>query len=113
MIHKFSNWGYEANWYSYPRKRFPYLGNPAKGRALLTTASFESFWEYGTIVSNASRRDPAPWMNLKNVASPGSIWYWLNENDCNIDYAKGLLILALIISKQRLLKKTSGVELNF
>ena len=72
-----------------PRKRFPYLGDPAKGHALLTTASREDYWEYGTIVSNISNRNPAPWMN-NDVKSPGSIWYWLNENDCNLDYAKGL-----------------------
>eukprot|EP00111_Clytia_hemisphaerica_P010409 TCONS_00030414-protein len=87
LIHKFSDWAYEANWYSSPQKRFPYLGDPSKGRALLTTASYVDYWEYGTIISNISNRNPAPWMN-DNVKSPGSIWYWLNENDCNIDYAK-------------------------
>ena len=89
LIHKFSDWKYEADWYSAPRKRFPYLGDASKGQALLTTASYSNWWSFGTIVANQSGRFvPAKWMNF-NVSSPGSIWYWINENDCNADYQRG------------------------
>ena len=89
LIHKFSDWAYEANWYSAPRKRFPYLGDPSKGQALLTTARNVDYWSFGTIVANQSDwYVPARWMN-SYMRSPGVVWYWINENDCNADYQKG------------------------
>uniref|UniRef100_A0A7M6DPA1 Uncharacterized protein n=1 Tax=Clytia hemisphaerica TaxID=252671 RepID=A0A7M6DPA1_9CNID len=88
MIQQFSVWAYEENWWSKPRKRFPYLGRPEKFKALLTTASYDLYTEWGTIIANTSdNKIPARWI-YPDMTSPGSIWYWLNENDCNLDYGK-------------------------
>ena len=93
LIKKFSDWKYEINWYSNPRKRFPYLGRASSGKALLTTATHDDYTEYGTIIANTSEgRIPAKWMRNK-MQSPGVVWYWLNENDCNLDYGKGLFCI--------------------
>ena len=71
LIQKFSDWTYEINWYSNPRKRFPYLGRASSGKALLTTATYDDYTEYGTIIANNSEgRIPAKWMKNK-MQSPG------------------------------------------
>ena len=95
MIQQFSQWNYEKNWYSNPRKRMPYLGNPQNSKALLTTATYDDYFEWGSIIANKSDgKIPAKWMN-PHMQGPGAIWYWLNENDCDPDYRKSMLFKAL------------------
>jgi len=44
--------------------------------------------EYGTIIADKTDGEvPAKWM-YNEMASPGVIWYWVNENDCYSDYKK-------------------------
>jgi len=89
LLEKFSDWKYETDWWSHPRKRFPYLGRPENGKALLTTASYDDYTEWGTIIADGSDGEvPAKWM-AGEMESPGVIWYWVNENDCDGDYRKG------------------------
>ena len=91
-------------WYNHPRDRLPYLGSPSKNNALLTTASNDDYWEYGTIISNTisnalrkhGNMEPAPWI-YPVMKSPGHIWYWINENDCTPDKQKGIDLPELIL----------------
>ena len=64
------------------------IGRISKGRAMLTTAKNDDYFESGTICAGDSKGyRPARWVNTNS--SPGRIWYWLNENDCDSDYKKG------------------------
>ena len=88
LLKKFGKWNYEKDSWSNPRKRMPYLGRPEKNKALLTTATHDDYTEWGTIVAGKSdNKIPAKWM-YPTMESPGVIWYWINENDCNADYKK-------------------------
>lgn len=70
----------------------PYLGRSEMCKALLTTADYDDYFEWGTIISDESENHvPAKWM-YTNMASPGVVWYWLNENDCQSDLARGKCI---------------------
>lgn len=72
----------------------PYIALSGKDDALLTTAYWDFDREYGTIIANESHgRIPAMWI-YRDMPSPGAIWYWLNENDCDPDYRKSKLIYA-------------------
>ena len=93
MLEKFSEWEYDTDWWGRPAKRFPYLGRPENGKALLTTASNDNYADWGTIIANQSDDYvPAKWMSGE-MKSPGLIWYWVNENDCDRDYRKSLFLL--------------------
>lgn len=88
LLKKFDDWAYEKDWWSHPKKRMPYLGRESQGKALLTTANYDDYAEWGTIIAFKSGGDlPAHWMHSE-MKSPNSIWYWLNENDCDVDYKK-------------------------
>ena len=64
------------------------LGRTSTGRAMLTTARHDDYFESGTICAGESKGyRPARWVNTN--WNPGRIWYWLNENDCDRDYEKG------------------------
>jgi len=67
----------------------PWLGDPSHNRALLTTSGSDDSNEAGTICANESPdyNKPARWI-LYEMSSPGKIWYWINENDCDSDYKK-------------------------
>ena len=77
------------------------IGRISKGRAMLTTAKHDDYCESGTICAGDSKGyRSARWVNTNS--SPGRIWYWLNENDCDGDYKKGrnmLIPFSLHISK--------------
>ena len=62
------------------------IGRVSKGRALLTTADYDDYFESGSICENVTTNKPARWVNTNY--SPGRIWYWLNENDCDSSYRK-------------------------
>ena len=63
-------------------------GRISKGQAFLTTAKHDDYYESGTIRAGHSKGyRPARWVDTNS--SPGRIWYWLNENDCDSDYKKG------------------------
>ena len=63
-------------------------GRISKGRAMLTTAANDDYYESETICARDSKGSrPARWVSTNS--SPGRIWYWLNENDCDSDYKKG------------------------
>ena len=90
LIQEFSDWNYNAAWWGGPCKRMPYLEmSKDKHVGLLTTASYSDYFEYGTIVSNLSDNEPSKWINSK-MPNPGVIWYWVNENDCDAKYTKGM-----------------------
>ena len=78
-----------------------YIGRISKGRAMLTTAKYDDYYELGTICAGDSKGyRPTKWVDSNS--SPGRIWYWLNENDCDGDYKKGrnmLIPFSLHISK--------------
>ena len=64
-----------------------YIGRISKGRAMLTTAKHDDYYESGTICTGDSKGyKPARWVDTNS--SPGRIWYWLNENDWDGDYKK-------------------------
>ena len=62
--------------------RMPYIGNYAYRAGLLTTSHSERSYWYGTIVSANTQYHPAPYINVRHALNPGTIWYWVNEDDC-------------------------------
>lgn len=69
-------------------KRMPYITPDAK-RTLLTTAEYPDNSAWGTIVStDAEENNPSKWI-YRGMKNPGSIWYWVNENNCDKRYVKG------------------------
>lgn len=64
----------------------PYLGNVEKNKALLTTASYSFWYDWGSIIAADSEGySPAKWITPE-MPNPSVIWYWVNENDCDKDY---------------------------
>eukprot|EP00795_Rhopilema_esculentum_P015280 gene15280-6491_t len=63
------------------KNRMPWLGN---GNGLLTTAEYSSSYWWGTIVASNDEYRPAPWI-YPIMRNPGTIWYWVNEDDCDPD----------------------------
>ena len=59
----------------------------ALNRQLLTTSSNPKGGVGGICAADSGEYVPARWVN--GNGSPGKIWYWLNENDCDSDYKKG------------------------
>ena len=91
LVKQFGVWEYEKYWYKNPRQRMPYRASGNTKRALLTTAHYTYYSEWGSIVANNSDDYvPAMWITPEKE-SPGVIWYWLNENDCDADYKPGSL----------------------
>ena len=92
LLTKFDEWGDE--WYSGPRNRLPYLGPAKMKAALLTTSDNINYYQYGCIVSDGTRNGnkPSPWM-MNYMDSPGHIWYWINENDCDASREKGMVFI--------------------
>ena len=76
-------------WYKNPSKRFPYLAPDDTHLSLLTTGYKTETPAWGTIVSGNTdnKYTPSRWITSE-MKSPGVIWYWLNENDCDSDYKK-------------------------
>ena len=76
-------------------------------KALLTTASYDYYVQYGTIISDGTRteqyenNEPSPWM-IQDMASPGFIWYWINENDCSPNRERGKELYKNTYQAQRL-----------
>ncbi|XP_057304821.1 uncharacterized protein LOC130641845 isoform X1 [Hydractinia symbiolongicarpus] len=88
LLKKFSEWDYEVDWWRGPKGRMPYLGRASKNKAFLTTANNDDYTEWGSLVSNNSDGNvPSKWI-YPQMKSPGVIWYWVNENDCDADYKK-------------------------
>jgi len=86
MVEQFGQWDYEKRWYQNPRQRMPYMASRDREKALLTTATYTYYTEWGSIVANDSQGYvPAKWITPQKE-SPGVIWYWINENDCEDDY---------------------------
>ena len=70
----------------------PYIATGRTDRALLTTAHYTFYYEWGSIVANNSDNYvPAKWITPQKE-SPGVIWYWINENDCNAEYKPGKVL---------------------
>ena len=88
-IKKFGDWS-DDTWWKSTRDRIPYLGRPEKKEALLTTATYDDYTQYGTIISDTTinNNEPSPWM-IQDMPSPGFIWYWINENDCSPNRERG------------------------
>jgi len=85
LLEKFNDWRYEVNWWENPRQRLPYLASSSNiKKGLLSTATYTH--NSGTIVaSDSGGYVPARWITPQKE-SPGVIWYWINENDCDKDY---------------------------
>lgn len=90
LVEQFGQWSYGAG--GYPGNRMPYIGSSETGanRTLLTAAQFSHDRQWAAIVvgSDVSRKQ-INW--LPALRTSGSVWYWLNENDCDPDYRKSKL----------------------
>lgn len=74
----------------------PYIATGRTDRALLTTAHYTFYYEWGSIVANNSDHYvPAKWITPQKE-SPGVIWYWINENDCDAGYKPGNIIVDVL-----------------
>ena len=51
-------------------------------KALLTTSSSPTFYPSGSIIYGDNEWNPAYWMR-KGSDWPDTIWYWVNEDDCD------------------------------
>ena len=74
---RFNQWRY--NWEDSLEKRMPWLG---ARQSLLTTSTHSDYSDWGSIISEKTSNNPAPWI-YGAMANPGVIWYWVNEDDCD------------------------------
>ena len=70
---RYNVWRY--NWQDSLEKRMPWLGARS---GLLTTSTHSDYSEWGTIISEKTSNNPAPWI-YGVMTNPGLIWYWMNE----------------------------------
>ena len=77
LVKKFNDWRYD--WRDSLEKRMPWLG---ARQSLLTTSTHSDYSDWGSIISEKKSSNPAPWI-YGSMPSPGVIWYWINEDDCD------------------------------
>ena len=77
LVKKFNDWRYD--WRYSLEKRMPWLG---ARQSLLTTSTHSDYSDWGSIISEKKSSNPAPWI-YGSMPSPGVIWYWINEDDCD------------------------------
>jgi hypothetical protein len=76
LINRFGEW--KSNQDSI-QNRMPYLG---QSKSLLTTNE-HSYWHGpGSVITDSIDLKPAAWI-YPDMYTPGTIWYWLNEDDCD------------------------------
>ena len=73
LVKRYNVWRY--NWQDSLEKRMPWLGARS---GLLTTSTHSDYSEWGTIISEKTSNNPAPWI-YGVMTNPGLIWYWMNE----------------------------------
>ena len=88
LLKQFDKWAYNV-WYKSVNNRMPWRG--ARKGILTTSGTADRHW-WGTIISDSNEYKPAPWINSE-MANPGLIWYWVNEDDCSPDRMPGTSIL--------------------
>ena len=87
LVKKFDSWEY--SWWSSLNKRMPWFDKDGTAhKALLTTSDRTTYYPSGSIIFGDMEYDPAYWMN-KGKNWPGTIWYWVNEDDCDADKLPG------------------------
>ena len=55
---------------------------------MLATARYDDYFE-SVIICAGDSKGYKPARCADTNSSPGRIWYWFNENDCDEDYKKG------------------------
>ena len=87
LVKKFDHWKY--SWWNSINKRMPWFDKTGThNKALLTTSGSPTFWPSGSVIYGNMEYDPAYWM-AKGSGWPGTIWYWINEDDCYFDRKPG------------------------
>lgn len=84
LVKRFNQWRY--NWQDSLEKRMPWLG---ARQSLLTTSTHSDYSDWGSIISEKTSNNPAPWI-YGVMANPGVIWYWVNEDDCDQSRTPGV-----------------------
>ena len=89
LAKKFDNWEY--SWWKSLEKRMPWFDKTGDAhKALLTTSSSSTYYPAGSIIYGDMEYDPALYMR-KGEGWPGTIWYWINEDDCDANRQPGEL----------------------
>ena len=89
LLKKFNAW--EFVWYRGMSRRMPWFDKyGTHHRALLTTTwNPNNGYETGSVIFGNMAHNPAKWMYYGGMLNPGTIWYWVNEDDCDIDRKPG------------------------
>lgn len=93
LLKKFNDWHFL--WYMGMSNRMPWFDKyGTHNRGLLgTSGNAASHYSTGCIIYGSMLHDPAKWMYYGGMLNPGTIWYWVNEDDCDSDRKPGKEIL--------------------
>ena len=96
LIRKFNDW--EFSWSNSLNMRMPWFdATGTHNKALLTTSGSPTYYPSGSIIWGGTDRHPADWISTGGMRSPGVIWYWVNEDDCDADRKPGKMTIIIII----------------